>query len=649
MAKSHDTFETDVLEKDTDADDSDDDIFLTFVTEGSGQNVQIAVAYYETNKPRAISILSFDPTATSVCEVLQAVVANRRGGSVLIPSKSPLYSVLKPVTSEFCMRLLVRPVTVTLFMLKHMMYRHLKEFSYQPALNRLMALKWRNEQLPDTATSIQRRKALQNEINVEDEHLVRAAGGLLFYLHKQRVNHELESASSPMTINELRPVCLKDVMFIDKATQRAVHLFPTNAGNQRETASIFGLIANNLASSAGNQLLRAWLAQPSRNVEIIKSRQNGLAHDTSHRFHLTTAIVHLSQGRNLDLVNRLHSHLRATKDIPRLLRKFCTYKATPSDWKNIATSASAMYEISQESSALCEKVPALAELTENAPRLRDLVMKLSNVDFESSAEQGRLRVYPDTDPVLEELQEEMGKPNMKLLELITCIWDQATLGTDPEASANYFPSELPRGLWLPNLGSYVGFPRGCLRQGEDRTWIPPFRGWSYEFERDELCYFKNESLAEFDDTIQLGISKMMDAELKILEEIHESILGEENTLLQAASVVAEVDCLIALTRTAIGERWVCPQITEGTELYIQGGRHPIVEVLNKNAFIANDTHMRDVRASDEGDEGGRIQVITGPNFSGKSVYLRQVGTLVVLAQIGSFVPALEARVGLCDR
>ena len=114
-------------------------------------------------------------------------------------------------------------------------------------------------------------------------------------------------------------------------------------------------------------------------------------------------------------------------------------------------------------------------------------------------------------------------------------------------------------------------------------------------------------------------------------------------LMKTAEVVAQVDVLLCLAEVAAHQGYVRPVLEVGRGLEIVGGRHPVVEyVLDGDVFIPNDTSM-------ESDEGARILLLTGPNMAGKSTYLRQVALITLLAQIGSFVPARKARIGLVDR
>jgi DNA mismatch repair protein MutS len=112
-------------------------------------------------------------------------------------------------------------------------------------------------------------------------------------------------------------------------------------------------------------------------------------------------------------------------------------------------------------------------------------------------------------------------------------------------------------------------------------------------------------------------------------------------LLSSSEAVGDLDAMVSLALAAIEHGWVRPVVFDGYEIEIRGGRHPLVEAaLGAGNFVANDLDL---------DEDGRLLLLTGPNMAGKSTFLRQCGILVLLAQVGSFVPAASARVGIVDR
>ncbi len=157
--------------------------------------------------------------------------------------------------------------------------------------------------------------------------------------------------------------------------------------------------------------------------------------------------------------------------------------------------------------------------------------------------------------------------------------------------------------------------------------------------------FTTPELREMETKVRGAHERAAALEREILEEVRREVLSHAARLRAAAQAVAEVDALQSLAEVARRDGWVRPSVDDGRALTIRGGRHPVVEAVRRaqgeGDFVPNDCEL-DPAAT-------RILLVTGPNMSGKSTYLRQVALLVLLAQIGSFVPAEGARVGVVDR
>ena len=154
--------------------------------------------------------------------------------------------------------------------------------------------------------------------------------------------------------------------------------------------------------------------------------------------------------------------------------------------------------------------------------------------------------------------------------------------------------------------------------------------------------YTTEKLEELSNLILGGKDKVNDLEYKIFNQIRDEIL--ENTLIlqSLAKMLANIDGLNTLAKVALANNYVRPSINNSNKIVIKDGRHPVIEKkLNENEFIANDTNI--------GEEENIIQIITGPNMAGKSTYMRQMAIIIILAQMGSFVPASFAEIGICDK
>jgi DNA mismatch repair protein MutS len=155
--------------------------------------------------------------------------------------------------------------------------------------------------------------------------------------------------------------------------------------------------------------------------------------------------------------------------------------------------------------------------------------------------------------------------------------------------------------------------------------------------------FVTPELKEYEEKVLRAEEKMAQLEYELFQEIREKIAAEGEIIQNNARLIAELDCLINFAHIAVQNKYVKPEVNSSDSIEITKGRHPVVEKLlpPDQPFIANDIHIN--------NSDTQIMVITGPNMSGKSTYLRQVGLIVLMAQIGSFIPAQQAKIGIVDR
>lgn len=154
--------------------------------------------------------------------------------------------------------------------------------------------------------------------------------------------------------------------------------------------------------------------------------------------------------------------------------------------------------------------------------------------------------------------------------------------------------------------------------------------------------YTTEELENISSMILNGKEKINQLEYDIFNEIIEKILSSTLRLQSLSKMIANIDSLNSLAKIAHKYSYCRPDICESNIIEIKDGRHPVIETsLDENEFIANDTQI--------GEEDNLIQIITGPNMAGKSTYMRQMALIIILAQIGSFVPATSARIGICDK
>ncbi|BFL72439.1 DNA mismatch repair protein MutS [Anaerococcus nagyae] len=154
--------------------------------------------------------------------------------------------------------------------------------------------------------------------------------------------------------------------------------------------------------------------------------------------------------------------------------------------------------------------------------------------------------------------------------------------------------------------------------------------------------YTTETLENLSNLIIGGKDKVNDLEYEIFNDIRNQILDQTLKLQSLAKMIANIDALNTLSQVALTNNYVRPIINNENMINIKNGRHPVIEKkLNENEFIANDTNI--------GEDDNIIQIITGPNMAGKSTYMRQMAIIIIMAQMGSFVPASYAEIGICDK
>ena len=154
--------------------------------------------------------------------------------------------------------------------------------------------------------------------------------------------------------------------------------------------------------------------------------------------------------------------------------------------------------------------------------------------------------------------------------------------------------------------------------------------------------FITQELKDLEESILTASERVASLEYELFEELRKELTSAVARITQTAQAIAGADALASLAAVAVANRYCCPEVDESSVIEIHDGRHPVVEQMLKDSlFVPNDTFM--------GETEQRVDIITGPNMAGKSTYMRQVALIVLMAQIGSFIPASSARIGIVDR
>lgn len=290
----------------------------------------------------------------------------------------------------------------------------------------------------------------------------------------------------------------------------------------------------------------------------------------------------------------------------------------------------------------------------------------TTIDFQQSKEARRICVLPDVNSRLDELKRNYDGLESFLNEVAVHL-----IADIPEWARPY----VKNCIFYPQIG-FLTVVSMDPETGRGKYEGEGFDGdaWESMFVTDGDIYYKNQHMRELDtkygDLYCMIVGKLIfvldlhssadtpaDMEIEIVHELGVEILEQEKALAIASDLCGDLDSLLALALGADKYKFTAPQMTSANVLHIQGGRHPLQELVVPS-FIANDTLLlgglgdeQDYRSivTDEMRNIPSVMVLTGPNHSGKSVYLKQVALIVFLAHIGSFVPADQACIGLTDR
>jgi DNA mismatch repair protein MutS len=435
-----------------------------------------------------------------------------------------------------------------------------------------------------------------------------AASAVLAYL-------EANQPAAAKLAPRLRRYALADTMILDAATRRHLELFESAEDRSRRGTLIERI--DETITALGARRLAHWLAYPLLAPAAIRARQHGVAW-----------LAERDRARA-----RLRGALGAVRDLERQLAKCARPGCEPRDLASLRASLAALPEVrralaSDGAALLAEEAPQSLTLPEPLPELVQLLLD-AVVDeprplprgSRGAGETGFIRA--GFRPELDALREAAHKGRE---------WIAGLEARERERSG--IASLKVR--YQPVFGYGLEVPKAQLAR------VPA--DWERKQTLASAERFTTRELREMESQVLHANDRAAALERDVLESVRQSVLAEAARIRAAAEAVAELDALQSLAEVARRDGWTQPELSDGAGLEVRAGRHPVVErVLQSEgaAFVANDTRLD--------PEATRVLLLTGPNMSGKSTYLRQVALIVLLAQIGSFVPAASARVGVVDR
>ncbi|MDB9475143.1 DNA mismatch repair protein MutS [Dolichospermum circinale] len=446
------------------------------------------------------------------------------------------------------------------------------------------------------------------------EHLplaVRAAGGLLDYI-------EDTQKANPVSLQLLRTYTLTDYLIVDHQTRRNLEITQTVRDGTFHGSLLWAL--DRTSTAMGSRALRRWLLQPLLEIKGIKSRQD--------------TIQELVE--NTPLRQDIRQLLRQIYDLERLTVRAASGRANARDLVALADSFSRLPELSRL--VTNAKSPFLKALQKVPPVLEELAEKIHAHIVESPPihlkEGGLIRAGINT--LLDERK--------------------ATVESDQQWIANLEVDERAR-TGIPTLkvgfnktfGYYISISRSKSDQVPDNYIRKQTLTNEERYITPDLKEREARILTARDDLNQL--------EYQIFNALRDEVGNEAEIIRNVSRAVAAADVLSGLAELAAHQGYCRPEMLTGREIEVVDGRHPVVEQsLPAGFFVPNSTLLGGKETNHrrtENTEGLSLYpdlvILTGPNASGKSCYLRQVGLIQLMAQVGSFVPARSARLGICDR
>lgn len=422
-----------------------------------------------------------------------------------------------------------------------------------------------------------------------------ASGAVLHYLSETRHN-KLQHITSIARIAE------DEYVWMDRFTVRNLELYASTSFN---AITLINVIDKTI-SPMGGRLLKRWLALPLKNSQKIKQRHE-----------VVNYLLHQE-----DELEKIQHHIRHISDIERLISKVATGKVSPREVIQLKNSLEAIVPIKQITSASKnEALKVIGDTIHECELLRSKIKETLNEDAPVNILKGNTIASGYSDK-LDELRgiAFSGKDYLdKMLER--------------ECQATGIPSLK---IASNNVFGYYIEVRNTHKAKVPETWTR--KQTLVNAER-----YITEELKEYETKILGAEEKIMQIEQELFADLVIWINQYIKAVQQNANIIAKLDCLCGFATLAKANKYVYPEIDDSYDLDIKNGRHPVIEqqLPIGETYIANDVYLD--------REGQQIIMITGPNMSGKSAILRQTALIVLLAQMGSFVPADAARIGLVDK
>jgi DNA mismatch repair protein MutS len=425
---------------------------------------------------------------------------------------------------------------------------------------------------------------------------VRAAGGLLEYVADTQKAYQVP-------LQPLRTYSLADYLVLDHQTRRNLEITQTIRDGTFHGSLLWAL--DRTSTAMGGRALRRWVLQPLIDLKGIAARQETIAELVA----------------NTSLRQDLRSMLRKIYDLERLSGRVASGTANARDLLALAESLLKLSDLSAIASY--GNAPFLKAIHKMPPELEQLGVYVTERLVESPPQllkEGGM-IKDGVDSRLDEIRQRLEDDKQWLTNLE--VTERERVGV----------ANIKVG-YNKTFGYYISMPRSKASQAPD----------NYQRKQtltNEERYITSE-LKERETRILTAKDDLSNLEYDIFTELRATVAEKAQLIRSISKAVAAIDVLAGLAEIAVYQNYCCPEMIKGREIDIVEGRHPVVEQsLGEGFFVPNSAQM--------GESYPDLIILTGPNASGKSCYLRQIGLIQLIAQIGSFVPATEAKLAICDR
>ncbi|KAF6115109.1 mutS-like protein 5 [Phyllostomus discolor] len=455
--------------------------------------------------------------------------------------------------------------------------------------------------IPDSMTTTEKIIFLSSIIPFDCLLTVRALGGLLKFLGRRRIGVELEDYNISIPILGFKKFVLTHLVSIDRDTYSVLQIFKSEshpsvykvASGLKEGLSLFGIL-NRCRCKWGEKLLRLWFTRPTHDLEELNSRLD--------------VIQFFLLPQNLDMAQMLHRLLGHIKNVPLILKRMKLSHTKVSDWQVLYKTVYSALGLRDACRSLPQSIPLFRDIAQEfSDDLHHIISLIGKVvDFEGSFAANHFTVLPSIDPEIDEKKQKLvGLPSF----LTEVAWKEL------ESLDSRIPSCSV--IYIPLIGFLLSIPRlPSMVEASDFE----IEGLEFMFLSEEKLHYRSARTKELDALLGDLHCDIRDRETLLMYQLQCQVLARAAVLTRVLDLASRLDVLLALASAARDYGYSRPHYSpQLLGVRIQNGRHPLMELCART-FVPNSAEC--------GGNRGRVKVITGPNSSGKSIYLKQVAKAV---------------------